>query len=44
MGLTNELRLEEGYRFTRTMRIPDGTSEIQRRTIARDLLANGANF
>ena len=44
MGLTNELRLEAGYRFTRSMRIPDGTSEIQRRTIARDLLANGVQF
>nr|WP_292840204.1 acyl-CoA dehydrogenase family protein [Mesorhizobium sp.] len=44
MGLTNELRLEAGYRFTRSMRIPDGTSEIQRRTIARDLLAHGVNF
>lgn len=44
MGLTNELRLEAGYRFTRSMRIPDGTSEIQRRTVARDLLANGVNF
>ncbi|MCO5070820.1 MAG: acyl-CoA/acyl-ACP dehydrogenase [Rhizobiaceae bacterium] len=44
MGLTNELRLEEGYRFTRSMRIPDGTSEIQRRTVARELLANGINF
>lgn len=44
MGLTNELRLEQGYRFTRAMRIPDGTSEIQKRTIARDMLANGVNF
>jgi acyl-CoA dehydrogenase len=44
MGLTNELRLEAGYRFARSMRIPDGTSEIQRRTIARDLIANGVNF
>ena len=44
MGVTNELRLEAGYRFTRSMRIPDGTSEIQRRTIARDLLANGMHF
>jgi acyl-CoA dehydrogenase len=44
MGLTNELRLEEGYRFARSMRIPDGTSEIQRRTIARDLLASGLGF
>jgi acyl-CoA dehydrogenase len=39
MGLTNELRIEEGYRFARVMRIPDGTAEIQRRTIARQLLA-----
>ena len=39
MGLTNELRIEEGYRFARVMRIPDGTAEIQRRTIARQLLS-----
>ncbi|MGW9331728.1 acyl-CoA dehydrogenase family protein [Bosea sp. NPDC055594] len=44
MGLTNELRLEQGYRFTRSMRIPDGTSEIQKRTVARDLIANGITF
>lgn len=44
MGLTNDLRLEEGYRFTRSMRIPDGTSEIQKRTVAREMLANGVNF
>jgi len=44
MGLTNELRLEAGYRFTRSMRIPDGTSEIQRRTIARELFVHGVNF
>jgi acyl-CoA dehydrogenase len=39
MGLANELRLEDGYRFARSMRIPDGTTEIQKRTIARRLLA-----
>jgi acyl-CoA dehydrogenase len=44
MGLTNELRLEEGYRWARTMRIPDGTSEIQRRTIARRLLDGDTAF
>lgn len=44
MGLTNELRLEAGYRFVRSMRIPDGTSEIQKRTVARDLLSKGVNF
>ena len=42
MGLTNELRLEEGYRFARVMRIPDGTGEIQRRTVARQLLTGQA--
>ncbi len=38
MGLTNELRFQDGFRLARTYRIPDGTSEIQRRTIARRLL------
>ncbi|SPB13774.1 acyl-CoA dehydrogenase [Caballeronia novacaledonica] len=44
MGLTNELRLEAGYRWARTMRIPDGTSEIQRCTIARRLLNGDTAF
>ena len=44
MGLANELRLEEGYRFARVMRIPDGTGEIQRRTIARQLLTGQADL
>ncbi|GAA1248985.1 acyl-CoA dehydrogenase family protein [Prauserella halophila] len=39
MGLTNELRLQEAWRHARTLRIPDGTSEIQRRTIASRLLS-----
>jgi acyl-CoA dehydrogenase len=39
MGLTNELRLEDGYRYARSMRIPDGTTEIQKRTIARRVLS-----
>lgn len=38
MGLTNELRIEEAWRHARTLRIPDGTAEIQRRTIALRLL------
>jgi len=38
MGLTNGLRLEEGYRFVRSMRIPDGTSEIHRRMIGQALI------
>jgi acyl-CoA dehydrogenase len=44
MGLTTELRIEEGYRFARVMRIPDGTAEIQRRTIARQLLSGRADL
>lgn len=38
MGLTNELGLHVIYRWARAMRIPDGTSEIQRRNIALRLL------
>jgi acyl-CoA dehydrogenase len=38
MGLTNELRIEEAWRHARALRIPDGTAEIQRRTIALRLL------
>jgi acyl-CoA dehydrogenase len=44
MGLTNELRLEAGYRYARVLRIPDGTGEIQRRTIAQRLLAGDVDF
>lgn len=44
LGLTNELGLESAYRFARTLRIPDGTSEIQRRTIAKRLLAGDTNL
>jgi acyl-CoA dehydrogenase len=44
MGLTNELPLNEGFRIARTLRIPDGTGEIQRRTIARQLLRGDTAF
>jgi acyl-CoA dehydrogenase len=44
IGLTNDLRLEEGYRLARQIRIPDGTGEIQRRTIARLLLSGRADL
>lgn len=44
VGISNELELEEGYRLARTMRIPDGTSEIHRRTIAKSLLKGDLNF
>ncbi len=44
MGLTNELKLEKVWRWARTMRIPDGTTEIQKRTIARRLLQGDRSF
>lgn len=44
MGLTNELPLNEGFRIARTLRIPDGTGEIQRRTIARQMLRGDTSF
>jgi acyl-CoA dehydrogenase len=44
MGLTNELRLEQGYRMARILKIPDGTAEIQRRTIAKCLLAGDTDL
>ncbi len=44
MGLTNELPLNEGFRVARTLRIPDGTGEIQRRTIARQMLRGDTVF
>jgi acyl-CoA dehydrogenase len=44
MGLSSEMGLEEVFRICRTMRIPDGTSEMQRRTIARSLLRGDTVF
>jgi len=44
MGLSNELHLEEAFRIARTLRIPDGTSEVQRRTIAGQLLRGDTVF
>jgi len=38
MGVANEMKLEEAWKFVRQMRIPDGSSEMQRRTIAHALL------
>ncbi|ASU57736.1 MULTISPECIES: acyl-CoA dehydrogenase family protein [Nocardiopsis] len=38
MGYTRELPIERFYRDVRLLRIFEGTDEIQRRTIARDLL------
>src|SRR5215210_784475 len=39
MGYTRELPVERWYRELRLLRIYEGTDEIQRRTIARNLLA-----
>jgi acyl-CoA dehydrogenase len=44
MGLTNELKLENVWRWARSQRIPDGTTEIQKRTIAKRLLQGDRNF
>jgi len=44
MGLSNEMHLEEAFRIARTLRIPDGTSEMQRRTIAGQLLRGDTVF
>ena len=44
VGLSSEMPFQEGFRIARTLRIPDGTSEIQRRTIARQLLRGDAVF
>jgi alkylation response protein AidB-like acyl-CoA dehydrogenase len=38
MGYTKELPIERWYRELRLLRIFEGTDEIQRRTIARNLL------
>ncbi|MGW0516737.1 acyl-CoA dehydrogenase family protein [Crossiella sp. NPDC003009] len=43
MGYTKELPLERWYRELRLLRIYEGTDEIQRRTIARNLLKGHAN-
>ncbi len=44
MGLSTEMKFQEGFRIARTLRIPDGTAEIQRRTIARQLLRGDVVF
>jgi acyl-CoA dehydrogenase len=44
MGLANETGLEAAFRTARIFRIPDGTGEIQRRTIAGQLLAGKARL
>ncbi len=43
MGYTRELPIERWYRELRLLRIYEGTDEIQRRTIARNLLKGHAS-
>jgi alkylation response protein AidB-like acyl-CoA dehydrogenase len=44
MGYTKELPIERWYRELRLLRIYEGTDEIQRRTIARNLLRGHARL
>lgn len=44
MGLTNELGLEQAWRWAREQRIPDGTTEMQLRTIGKQLLKGETDF
>ncbi|WP_285489519.1 acyl-CoA dehydrogenase family protein [Amycolatopsis taiwanensis] len=44
MGYTKELPVERWYRDLRVMRIYEGTDEIQRRTIARNLIKGHAKL
>jgi alkylation response protein AidB-like acyl-CoA dehydrogenase len=44
MGYTKELPIERWYRELRLLRIFEGTDEIQRRTIARNLLKGHAKL
>ncbi|PIC67912.1 hypothetical protein CSV71_03380 [Sporosarcina sp. P21c] len=44
MGLTNELKLEKAWRWARMMRIPYGTTEIQKRIIAKKMLQGDLHF
>jgi len=44
MGYTKELPIERWYRELRLLRIYEGTDEIQRRTIARNLLKGHARL
>jgi acyl-CoA dehydrogenase len=44
MGMTNELRLSEGWHTARTVRMADGSAEVMRRNIARALLRGDTGF
>lgn len=44
MGLTNEMKLYDGWHQARTVRIADGSGEIMRRTIAARLMKGDLSF
>jgi acyl-CoA dehydrogenase len=44
MGLTNELRLHDGWHQARIVRIADGSGEVMRRNVARALLRGDVRF
>lgn len=44
MGLTNEMRLYDGWHQARIIRVADGSAEIMRRNIARALLRGETSF
>lgn len=44
MGLTNEMRLYDGWHQARIVRIADGSGEIMRRDVARALLKGDIDF
>jgi len=44
LGLTNELKLFDGWHQLRIVRIADGSAEIMRRTIAQRLLKGDLDF
>jgi acyl-CoA dehydrogenase len=44
MGLTNDVRLYDGWHQSRAVRIADGSGEIMRRNVARALLGGNTDF
>lgn len=44
VGITNEMRLVDGWKSFRISRITEGTDEIMRRTIAMDMLRHGLDW
>lgn len=44
MGFTNELRLVDGWHHARSLQVADGSNEILRRTIVRELVNGNISF